>query len=66
MSNFFGFGLGPSTRSAAGDILDTWYPLPLKHPEGGVAEAVLRVGNREHAGPDHATLVAEALEVAGG
>ena len=45
MSDFFSFGLGASTRSAAGDILETWYPLPLKQPEGVVAEAEQQVGN---------------------
>ena len=62
MSDFFSFGLGASSRSAAGDILDTWYPLPLKQPEGVVAEAARRVGNRHDAGPDHAILVADALD----
>ena len=62
MSDFFSFALGASTRSAVGDILDTWYPLPLKHPQGVVAEAARRVGNRDDAGPDHAILVADALD----
>ena len=65
MSDFFSFGLGASTRSAAGDILDTWYPLPLKQLPRVVAEVARRVGNRDRAGPDHAILVADALDADG-
>ena len=65
MSDLFSFALGSSTRSAAGDILDTWYPLPLKQPKGVVAEAARRVGKQERAGPDHAIIAAEALEADG-
>ena len=65
MSDLFSFALGSSTRSAAGAILDTWYPLPLKQPKGVVAEAARRVGKQERAGPDHAIIAAEALEADG-
>ena len=65
MSDFFSFGLGASARSAAGDILDTWYPLPLKQLPRVVAEVARRVGNRDRAGPDHAILVADALDADG-
>ena len=65
MSDLFSFALGSSTRSAAGDMLDTWYPLPLKRPQGVVAEAAKQVGNSERAGPDQAMLVADALDADG-
>ena len=65
MSDLFSFALGSSTRSAAGDMLDTWYPLPLKRPRGVVAEAARQVGNSERAGPDQAMLVADALDADG-
>ena len=65
MSDLFSFGLGPSARNAAGDILDTWFPLPLKQPSGTIADAARCVGNGEHAGPEQANLVADALEADG-
>ncbi|MDE0055859.1 MAG: DapH/DapD/GlmU-related protein [Gammaproteobacteria bacterium] len=65
MSDLFSFGLGASTRNTAGDILDTWYPLPLKEPQGAVAEAAQRIGNQDRAGPGEATLAADALEAGG-
>ncbi len=65
MSDLFSFALGSSTRSSAGDMLDTWYPLPLKRPQGVVAKAARQVGNSERAGPDQAMLVADALDADG-
>ena len=65
MSDLFSFGLGTSTRNAADDILDTWYPLPLKQPEGAIADAAKRIGNQDRAGPGEATLAADALEAGG-
>ena len=65
MSDLFSFALGPSTRSARGDILDTWFPLPLKHPSGAVAEAARQVGSQDRAGPENAILVADALDADG-
>ena len=65
MSELFSFALGASTRSNLGEILDTWYPLPLKQPRGAAAEAARQVGNSERAGPDDAILVADALDADG-
>ncbi len=65
MSDFFSFALGSSTRNASGNILDTWFPLPLRCPSGNVADAARRVGNREGAGPEDATLIADALDADG-
>ena len=65
MSDFFSFALGPSTRNSDGEILDTWFPLPLKHPSSTVVEAARHVGSHERAGPEHAALVADALHADG-
>ncbi len=65
MSDFFSFALGTSTRNARGDILDTWFPLPLRQPSDNVAEAARRIGNHEGAGPEDAILIADALDAAG-
>ena len=65
MREFFSFALGPSTRSTTGEILDSWFPLPLKQPSGAVADAARRVGNGERAGPEQAIIVADALEADG-
>ena len=65
MSDLFSFALGASTRSAAGDILDTWFPLPLREPSGAVAEAARHAGSQECARPEHAIRVADALDADG-
>ena len=65
MSDLFSFALGSSTRNSGGEILDTWFPLPLRQPSGNVTEAARRVGNQEAAGPEDATLIADALDADG-
>ena len=65
MSDLFSFALGSSTRNSSGDILDTWFPLPLRQPSGNVTEAARHVGDREGAGPEDATLIADALDADG-
>lgn len=65
MSDLFSFALGSSTRNSSGDILDTWFPLPLRQPSGNVTEASRRVGNHEATGAEDAILIADALDADG-
>lgn len=42
-SSLFAFGLGHATRSAAGAMLDTWFPSPLLNLDAAVSGAILEI-----------------------
>ncbi len=65
MSDLFAFGMGIASRNAAGKVLDTWFPAPLRTVAGAVAEIAAAIGSEPAAQPEAARRIAAALEVAG-
>lgn len=64
MDGLFAFGVGLASRNAAGEVLDTWYPAPMRDCGGAVAEAVREAGGTDVAPPEAATRIADALDQA--
>lgn len=65
MSDLFAFGMGIASRNAAGEVLDTWFPAPLRTVAGAVAEIAGAIGSEPAAQPETARRIAAALDVAG-
>ena len=64
MTGIHAFGLGTSSRSAAGAILDCYFPLPVRAPEAGLAALIgehFQPGVSD-VGPDQARPFVEAIE----
>lgn len=65
MGDLFAFGMGIASRNAAGGVLDTWFPAPLRDVAGAVAEIAAAIGCEPAAQAEAARRIAAALEVAG-
>ena len=61
MASLFAFGMGIASRNAAGDVLDTWFPAPLRDVTGATAAAARQAGSDSAATPEAAASVAAAL-----
>ena len=63
--DLFAFGMGIASHNAAGAVLDTWFPAPLREAGGATATAARKVGSDAGAAPQAANAVATALEADG-
>lgn len=61
MGGLFAFGMGIASHNAAGEVLDTWFPAPLRDASGATAAAARQVGSDNAATPEAAGSVAAAL-----
>lgn len=61
MGGMFAFGMGIASHNAAGEVLDTWFPAPLRDVTGATAAAAREVGSDTAARPEAAANVATAL-----
>ncbi len=62
MGSLFAFGLGIASRNAAGKVLDTWYPAPMRDCAGAVSDVMRDIGSDAAAPPEAAARIADALE----
>ena len=65
MSDLFAFAMGISGRNGADDILDTYFPAPLKEISGDLAEAAHQIGSHNAVDASAAANIAAALADAG-
>ena len=62
MGSLFAFGLGIASRNAAGKVLDTWYPAPMRDCAGAVRDVMRDIGSDDAVPPEAAARIADALE----
>lgn len=60
----FAFGIGLPTHNARGEILDVYYPAPLKNPGQAVADVLADHAPDDALTPDRAPALADALDAA--